>query len=352
MKVGTYLICSVLALAMMASVVDAGKNGKCYGLALQSGGDKAAYQAGALSEIIAELGDEAQYDIITGVGIGAINGAILASHEKGDEKKAAEEIIKFWQDLSASDFYKSWSWGGEVRGLLFESSLYDSSPFRKMLTGLIRQPVRPFRTLATKASDGRPRYWDEKTDLKTLIKAIDASAAYPGFFKPVDDIDEEIYYDGGTSFSVDIGGVINWCKEQGYAETDIVIDTILNTAATIKEKETKDYTSIPMLIRYLEIRLFYNTMDLLERAKDAFRTVDFRFTIAPTKHLESGILPFNFNAKQIKANLQRGRDDVQAAIAQGDHIMTDMLIQYTDMKNEHSFDGDYEDFLKKHLPRL
>jgi predicted patatin/cPLA2 family phospholipase len=339
-------------MAMVLSSVNAGKNGKCYALALQSGGDKAAYQAGALAEIVAELGEGAQYDIITGVGIGAINGAIMASHEKGDEQAAVDEIIQFWQKLSSSDFYKSWAWGGEVRGLLFESSLYDSSPFRKMLTGLLKQPVRPFRTLATKASDGRPTFWDETTPLETLIKAIDASAAYPGFFKPVDDIDEEIYYDGGTSFSIDIGGAINWCKDNGYAEEDIVIDTILNTAATIKDKETKDYTSIPMLIRYLEIRLFYNTMDLLERAKDAYRTVDFRFTIAPTRHLESGLLPFNFNAKQIKKNLQAGRDDVKSAIAQGDRVMTDLLITYTGMKNNHTFMGDYNDFLSVHLPQL
>ena len=64
-----------------------------------------------------------------------------------------------------------------------------------------------------------------------MIKAIDASSAYPGFFEPVNDIDGRTYYDGGTSFSINIGGAINRCKELGYKESDITIDIILNSAA-------------------------------------------------------------------------------------------------------------------------
>jgi len=209
--------------------------------------------------------------------------------------------------------------------------------------------VRPFYVLATKARDGRPKVWDESTDLDTLHKAIDASTAYPGFFDPVEDIDDEVYYDGGTSFSINIADAINRCRDMGFAEENIVLDVILNTAATIKEKETKDYTSIPMLIRYLEIRLFYNTMDLLERAKDGFRTVNFRYTIAPTSKLDSGLLPFNFSKKQIQNNLQKGREDAQRAIDQGDNVMTDLLIKYTDLKNAHQYEGDYHDFLEENV---
>ena len=347
MKGGFYLLCSILVIATFVTFTTANDDGKCYALALQGGGDKASYQAGAIAQIIETVGDKAQYDVVTGVGIGAINGAILASHEKGDEAAAAQEILEFWNNLKQKDVYKDWSWGGPVRGLLFKSALYNSSPFRDLLTKVVKTPARPFYVLATKARDGRPKVWDETTDLGTLIKAIDASAAYPGFFDPVEDIDDEVYYDGGTSFSINMADAINRCKNLGYAESDIVVDTILNTAATIKEKETKDYTSIPMLIRYLEIRLFYNTMDLLERAKDGFHDVDFRYTIAPTSKLESSLLPFSFDSKKIKKNVERGRADAKKAIESGDHVMTDYLIQYTDLKNAHQYDGDYHDFLEE-----
>lgn len=271
---------------------------------------------------------------------------MIAQHAKGEEAAAVKEILDFWTNMKQKDVYKNWSWGGPVRGLLYKTALYDSSPLRNLIQKYVRTPVRPMYVLATKARDGRPRVWDETTDLDILHKAIDASAAYPGFFDPVEDIDEEIYYDGGISFSVNIGDAINRCKNLGYEDKEIVLDVILNTAATIKDKETKDYTSIPMLMRYLEIRLFYNTMDLLERAKDGFKDVTFRYTIAPTSKLESGLLPFSFDSRKIKKNIARGRADAKSAIEKGEQVMTDLLIQYTDLKNAHQFEGDYQDFLK------
>lgn len=339
------LFCSIL-LASFLFIGQANAE-KCYALALQGGGDKASYQAGALAELVANAGNTS-WDVVTGVGIGAINAGIIASHAKGNESLAVEEILNFWDDLDSKDVYKDWKWGGPVRGLLFKTALYDSSPLRKLIQKTVRAPVRPFYVLATKARDGRPKIWNETTDLDTLHKAIDASTAYPGFFDPVEDIDDEVYYDGGTSFSVNLADAINRCKHMGFAESDIVVDTILNTAATIKEKETKDYTSIPMLIRYLEIRLFYNTMDLLERAKDGFHDVNFRYTIAPTSKLESGLLPFNFGQKKIQANIAQGREDAKRAIAEGDNVMTDMLMEYTHLKNAKQFEGDYHDFLEEH----
>lgn len=348
MKITLYLICSIVAFAAILAPAQAGATGKCYALALQGGGDKAAYQAGALAQIIAERGPEAQYDVITGVGIGAINGAILASHPKGDEAKAVSEILNFWGNLQEKDIYENWSWGGAVRGLLFKSSLYDSSPFRKFLNTFLKSPVRKFQVLATNAYDGTAKIWDQDVDLATLIKAIDASSAYPGFFEPVDDIDNNTYYDGGTSFSVNIGGAIDACKKLGFAESDIVVDTILCSAATIKEKDTSDYTSIPMLIRYLEIRLYYDTMDLLERAKDGYRDVDFRYTIAPTKKLTSGPLPFNFSKKQIESMISIGKSDAQDAIARGEQKSTEMIMDYTRQKVAHQFKGDYADYLAQH----
>lgn len=348
MKVILYLICSIVVLAVCLAPVQAGVNGKCYALALQGGGDKAAYQAGAIAEILSQKGAEAQYDVITGVGIGSINGAVLASYEKGQEQAAADAILNLWNNLQEKDVYKNWSWGGPVRGLLFKSSLYDSSPFRAFLKKNVKKPTRYFQVLATNAADGTAKIWDEKTDLETLIKAIDASAAYPGFFEPVDDIDGNTYYDGGTSFSINIGGAINKCKELGYAESDIVIDTLLCSAATIKEKNTADYTSIPMLIRYLEIRLYYDTMDLLERAKQGFRNVNFRYTIAPTQKLEPGLMPFSFNKSQIQSMIKVGRQDAKEAIARGERVSTDMILDYTEQKVAHKFRGDYADYLADH----
>ena len=339
------LICSIALVGLLLTFSNAASD-RCYGLALQGGGDKAAYQVGAIKGLIENLeSDEVQYDVITGVGIGAINAAVLAAHPKGEEKEALDELLDMWMNLKESDVYKGWSWGGPVRGLLFEESLYDSRPFRTFINANVKKPVRYYQVTATNANTGAITTWNETTDLDTLQIAIDASAAYPGFFQPVV-IGNTTYYDGGTSMSVNIGGAINQCKKLGYSEDKITIDVLLNSGATIKDKDTSTYTSIPMLIRYLEIRLYYDTMDLLERAKQGFRTVQFRYAIAPTQKLTPGVLPFSFNKKQIKKMMEVGYNDAVDAINLGSGVSVDDLIEYTDEKNAHEFDGDYHDFLE------
>jgi len=55
-------------------------------LALSSGDETAAYQAGVLSGLFSHLPTEiVQYDSISAVSGGAVNGVLLASFENGEE---------------------------------------------------------------------------------------------------------------------------------------------------------------------------------------------------------------------------------------------------------------------------
>jgi NTE family protein len=138
------LICSIFALSILAITINATQD-HCYALALEGGGDKGAYQAGALSEILRHHGDETvQYDVISGIGVGAINGAHLSSFEKGQEDTAADSLISLWRGLTVSQVYKSWRWGGIVRGLLFETGIYDNTPLKTYLKSHIKSPKREF----------------------------------------------------------------------------------------------------------------------------------------------------------------------------------------------------------------
>ena len=210
------LICSVLILCALVCQASA-KDGKWYGLALQGGGDKGAYQAGALYHIITNSNlEEVQYDVISGVSIGSINGALLASYEKGKELEAAEYMVNTWGTLHQEEIYKNWAWGGAARGLMFESALFDSSPFRKYIRKVLTPPKRHFLVAATDASTGAPKIWDETNDWETLVRAIDASSSFPGFFQPIQDLDNTTYYDGGTSYPINIPSVVNKCRQLGY----------------------------------------------------------------------------------------------------------------------------------------
>jgi predicted acylesterase/phospholipase RssA len=135
------LICSVLVLSL--ALATSATQDHCYALALEGGGDRGAYQAGALYEIIMNHGDESvQYDVISGVGVGSINGAYLAQFAKGDEAKGAQALVNLWRGITQDKVFKSWGWGGIVRGLLFETGIYNTAPLKKLLETNIAAPKR------------------------------------------------------------------------------------------------------------------------------------------------------------------------------------------------------------------
>jgi predicted acylesterase/phospholipase RssA len=124
MKIST-LVCSILLLTLAVSA----DQDHCYGLVLEGGGDLGAFQAGALHELIHTFADKTvAYDIVTGISVGALNGAGLANFKQGEEIEASEFILDLWRGLSRDEVLKNWNWVGIVRGILFETSLWDSTP--------------------------------------------------------------------------------------------------------------------------------------------------------------------------------------------------------------------------------
>ena len=70
---------------MVAQTTLAWPYSKCKALALSGGGSKGAYEAGVIYGLMHE-GDPADYDwdVITGVSVGAINTAAIAMWDKAD----------------------------------------------------------------------------------------------------------------------------------------------------------------------------------------------------------------------------------------------------------------------------
>ncbi len=196
-------------------------------LVLQGGGALGAYQAGVY-EALAERGYLP--DWITGISIGAINGAIIAGNPP---ERRVERLRNFWElitdgimgkPLLEGDFargiFNEWSalasvtsgvegffsprvppawlqpWGTE--GAL---SFYDTAPLRATLLRLIdfellnSQDVR-FSVGAANIRKGNSVYFD--SDKRRIgPEHIMASAALPPGFPPVE-IDGEHYWDGGV----------------------------------------------------------------------------------------------------------------------------------------------------------
>lgn len=62
---------------------------------MEGGGDKGAYQAGAIRGLFESLPKhESSYDVVSGVSIGAINGVGYSLHKPGNEDEATQWLRK------------------------------------------------------------------------------------------------------------------------------------------------------------------------------------------------------------------------------------------------------------------
>jgi len=66
-----------------------------------------------------------------------------------------------------------------------------------------------------------------------LINVLYASFAFAGFFPPVEAFDSK-WFDGAAVYDLDVFTAINKCFDLAYKEEDIVVDTVLTSAANLK----------------------------------------------------------------------------------------------------------------------
>lgn len=197
------------------------------GLVLQGGGALGAYQVGVF-EALAERGYMPGW--VSGVSIGAINGAIIAGNPP---ERRLERLRAFWQlvtdGVSATPLF-----GGDIaRGFFNELSafasvtagvtgfynprvppamlqpwgtmgalsIYDTAPLRQTLLGLVDFELLNSGKVrlsvgAANIRKGNSVYFDT-TERQLTVDHIMASAALPPGFPPVE-IDGECYWDGGV----------------------------------------------------------------------------------------------------------------------------------------------------------
>jgi predicted acylesterase/phospholipase RssA len=302
---------------------------KCYVLALEGGGDKGAYQSGALKGLVDSLPkNQVQWDVITGVSVGAIDAIGIATFEIGKESEAVDFLVQEWRNIKGKgDIYQNW-WGGYLEGLFYKTGLYDTSPLKKKIEEIIRdrEIKRKFVCGATNFLTGAYETFDE-IDLhkEEYVDAITSSAAYPVVF-PLINFRGNIYMDGGVKINLDIASGINKCFDMGYNDQDIVVDVVMLNSSILPEQSSKVHP-IGILNRYFQISGYDNAMRDLEYTVMSFPKVNFRYIVAPTKKLPSGSIPLTFSAAQIDQMIQMGLEDAKNVVAKGERITMDSMIQ-------------------------
>jgi predicted acylesterase/phospholipase RssA len=132
-------------------------------------------------------GDQ-EYEVVSGISVGAINAHIMSQYPIGQEKDASNKLIDFWFDIAEknSDLVKSWSWG-MIYGFFYENSIYDASDLYDFIESFFKASVvrRHVNIGIANVLTGRYHSFGMRHTDEELIKVLQASISFPGVFKSV-----------------------------------------------------------------------------------------------------------------------------------------------------------------------
>lgn len=297
---------------------------------LEGGGDKGAYQVGAIRGLVEAMDPrESQYDVVSGVSIGAINAVGLSLFKKGDEDAATKWMIEFWHNLSADVVYSNWS-GWIIEGAFWKTGLYNNTRFVDFLKEYVERDTihRKVVVGATNAKNGTFVRFTEQIGINDLMyDAVRASSAFPGFFQAVN-YNNMTLIDGGVLINLDIAGAIERCKEITSNEENMIIDIVMCSGDKLDDADVANFNSIQMLKRYTEISTFQKTMVWITQGVANFPEVNFRYIVAPQGSISSEWIPIGFKQKEINSLIKLGREDGISAVKEGEGKRLSKLLKH------------------------
>jgi NTE family protein len=280
-------------------------------LVLSGGAVKGAYQVGALKRWMAEQGRD--YEILTGISVGALNTASLSQVKLGDPQGAWVRLAGLWDRVENRNIRKNWRFFGKLAAL-WKQSIFDAQPLidwihQELDQDAIASSGRTLRVGATNWRTGEVQYAGE--DNPYIRDWVYASACYPVAFQPAR-IGGELWTDGGLRDIAPVGQAV----KLGATEVDI-ITTFSPKAAwewDVKGKKTLDFA-----LRALELMKFdilYNDIRTTQRKNEMsrlgasqYRQVKVRLLYPSRKLVEN---PLDFDPAAIKRMQEQGYADAQA----------------------------------------
>ncbi len=283
-------------------------------LVLGGGAVKGAHSCGAIKYLLGDLG--IKYDGITGISVGALNGAFLAQFKLGEEKQASEALIDLWHRVSTKKIYKRWMPFGGLHALWLKS-FYNSRPLHDWVRSeldinKIREAGRNVMVGAVSLSTGEYRTFDQ--NYINFVDAVLSSSAFPAMMLPIG-MEGQLWSDGGIKNICDINSAI----DMGATEIDVLLCS--------PEKNTNVLPSKPTAVS-----VFKRTIDLMS---DEISSGDLYKVIYYNKLISEG-----FTApgkKLIKLNIIRPKYDLidDALDFNQDKIKKMIDIGYNDAKEQY-----------------
>lgn len=201
-------------------------------LVLSGGGSKGAYSVGVVKAL---LEDGRQYDVITGVSVGALIGASMAMFPVGQQQNCYEQLERVWtkEVTSNKSIYKKWApWFLTYIWSLWKGGIYNMEPLRNILKKEVRlEKLRnsgvEFEVGVVSLQSGKYKAVNLSSDPSGNQLAVDwiwASSVFPVLF-PAVEIGGEQWVDGGVRNVIPVEDVL---KYKDITHIDAVITSPRN----------------------------------------------------------------------------------------------------------------------------
>lgn len=304
----------------------------CRALSLEGGGSRGAYEAGVLFVLAnSTKAGNIQWNVVTGISIGAINAGMVSQFAMGDEVNMSKFLMQYWQNITGdSDIYIPWK-GGLVDGLLFQRGIYDNSPAIELGRKIYNKPiVRNITIGSTNLDTGLFGNFNESIGA-ALEDGVACSASPPLFFSP-HEFEGYSWSDGGCIINLDVFSAINRCLDVAD-ESDIIVDMIYDNPYSPLPAETS-FKTLEVFSRMLEIKSYDSNIWYTTNAINAFPLVNFRYTLVPSKPIPGGIVPLNFTPSVLQYEIDLGINDTLAMLAQPTNSRTIIFELFEEIKGK------------------
>eukprot|EP00747_Dinoflagellata_sp_TGD_P162792 gnl/TRDRNA2_/TRDRNA2_180775_c0_seq1.p1 gnl/TRDRNA2_/TRDRNA2_180775_c0~~gnl/TRDRNA2_/TRDRNA2_180775_c0_seq1.p1 ORF type:complete len:326 (-),score=41.74 gnl/TRDRNA2_/TRDRNA2_180775_c0_seq1:21-950(-) len=274
---------------------------KCYGMALSGGADKGSWEAGVVSGLVKRLpAPERRWEIVTGVSAGSVVASAMGLYAVGDEVNMSNFIIDTMLNFTKDGVYRDWP-----GGVALARGLFDSSPLYDSISHLMAPGMRDRRVIIAAASTttGEVKRFDSQSDSRAFsptswAQAVRASCSIPVAFAPTR-IGNDTFFDCGSQIGVDIDSVVSHCREEGVADSDIVVDIVdsyKNTAYS--SGVTQNKVAVALVQHRVSLHMadsssHDSSMNHIKDAIAAYPDVVFRFLIQPSKVLPGDGMHFD-----------------------------------------------------------
>lgn len=291
---------------------------QCRVLAIGGGTEMGAYEAGAIIGLINNLpSGNAQWDVVTGIGLGALNAIVVGQYPKGQEAAAASQLFNFWSNFTYGQVYNDWI-GGLITGLLYESGLYDSAPLKKTLTKLA--PNKFSRWVNVGATDlisgNFVAFNSSGQTLANMITGALSSASEPGIL-PFVSYNKMQLVSGVLKFGLDILDGVNGCQQLGFTPSQTVVHAVMGAGRSIGAIDAAKFNTIQASMRYAEIAAYELFEDAIEYAGIDFPGITIPYVIYPSKALNRTLVPYDYTPTELAEQLALGQLDAKNAIIKG-----------------------------------